>query len=100
SNATVLTIKAVANATQLSPLPQRFNASTYLTGSSDVVAHLVLAHQTQMHNLITLTNYKTRQALYSVVSRDKGGEAAADTPVPDGLRQQFERPAEALLRYL
>jgi hypothetical protein len=89
-----------ASATDLSPLPQRFDASTYLTGSSDVVAHLVLAHQTQMHNLITLTNYKTRQALYAVVSRDKGGEAAVDAPMPDGLRQQFERPAEALLRYL
>jgi hypothetical protein len=87
-------------ATQLAPLPQRFNASSYLTSSSDVVAHLVLAHQTQMHNLITLTNYKTRLALYSVVSHDKGGEAAADTPLPDSLRQQFERPAEQLLKYL
>ena len=89
-----------ANGSELAPLPQRFNAATYLTGTSDVVAHLVLAHQTQMHNLITLTNYKTRQALYSVVSRDKGGEAAADTPIPVDLRQQFERPAEQLLRYL
>jgi len=89
-----------ASESQLAPLPQRFNASAYLAGSSDVVAHLVLAHQTQMHNLITLTNYKTRQALYAVVSHDKGGEAAADTPLPDGLRQQFQRPAEQLLRYL
>ncbi|MFL6603549.1 MAG: hypothetical protein ACJ8R9_19790 [Steroidobacteraceae bacterium] len=87
-------------ATQLAPLPQRFDAASYLISSSDVVAHLVLAHQTQMHNLITLTNYKTRQSLYSVVSRDKGDEATAGTPVPDGLRQQFERPAEQLLRYL
>ena len=38
---------------------------TYLSPDSDVVAHLVLAHQTQMHNLITLTNYKTRLALYA-----------------------------------
>jgi hypothetical protein len=53
-----------------------FNASTYLSPDSDVVAHLVLAHQTQMHNLITLTNYKTR------------------------LAQPFQRPAEQLLRYL
>ncbi len=87
-------------ATQLTSLPQRFDASGYLAPSSDVVSHLVLAHQTQMHNLITLTNYKTRLALYSLVSRGTGGEAAADTPVPDSLRQQFERPAEQLLRYL
>jgi hypothetical protein len=100
ANAAVPAQKVSATETQLAPLPQRFNASSYLTNSSDVVAHLVLAHQTQMHNLITLTNYKTRQALYSVVSRDKAGESAADLAVPDGLRQQFERPAEQLLRYL
>lgn len=93
-------VPSSASDSQLAPLPQRFNASAYLTSTSDVVAHLVLAHQTQMHNLITLTNYKTRQALYSVISRDKGGEEAADTPLPDSLRQQFERPAEQLLRYL
>src|SRR5579862_1007338 len=39
--------------------------AAYLTGSSDIVAHLVLAHQTQMHNLITLTNYQTRLAIYA-----------------------------------
>lgn len=100
ANAAVPAQQVSATETELAPLPPRFNASSYLTNSSDVVAHLVLAHQTQMHNLITLTNYKTRQALYSVVSREKGGEAAADIAVPDGLRQQFERPAEQLLRYL
>lgn len=63
-------------AAQLAPLQPRFEASSYLTSSSDVVSHLVLAHQTQMHNLITLTNYKTR------------------------LTQPFEPPAEQLLRYL
>jgi hypothetical protein len=45
-------------------------------GSSDVVAHLVLAHQTQMHNLITQTNYQTR------------------------ISGRFEQPAEQLVRYL
>ena len=53
-----------------------FDKSWYLTDSSDVVAHLVLAHQTQMHNLITQTNYQTR------------------------LGKPFERPAEELVRYL
>jgi hypothetical protein len=45
-------------------------------GSSDVVAHLVLAHQTQMHNLITQTNYQTR------------------------ISGKFEQAAELLVRYL
>jgi hypothetical protein len=72
---------AASNA--LRAVPPAFTPSTYLSPGSDVVAHLVLAHQTQMHNLITLTNYKTRLALYSQTSPS-----------------QFQRPAEQLLRYL
>src|SRR5215467_6954976 len=34
-------------------LSKWIDPSAYLTGTSDIVAHLVLAHQTQMHNLIT-----------------------------------------------
>ena len=52
---------AGANVTDLSKF---FDVSKYLIPDSDIVAHLVLAHQTQMHNLITLTNYQTRLALY------------------------------------
>ena len=64
-------------------LPGHVDTVPYLSNYSDVVAHLVLAHQTQMHNLITLTNYRTRLALYA-----------------NGARMQFERPAEQLVRYL
>jgi hypothetical protein len=84
---------AGANLTDLS---KKFDTSTVLTGHSDVVAHLVLAHQTQLHNLITLTNYQTRIALY------KAG-LAADTKadsIPEAVRQQYQKPAEQLLRYL
>jgi hypothetical protein len=84
---------AGANVTDLS---KKFDTSVVLSGQSDVVAHLVLAHQTQMHNLITLTNYQTRIALY------KAG-LAADTKaasIPDEVRQQYQKPAEQLLRYL
>ena len=68
----------------------KLDASNYLTPYSDVVSHLVLAHQTQMHNLITQTNYQTRLAL------------AGATPgtVPDAVRARFEKPAEQLVRYL
>jgi hypothetical protein len=65
----------------------RFDTAAYLTRHSDVVAHLVLAHQTQMHNLITLTNYQTRLALHA-------------GPLSDEARKQYEGPAEELLRYL
>jgi hypothetical protein len=78
---------AGANITDLS---KWIEPAAYLTGSSDIVAHLVLGHQTQMHNLITLTNYRTRLALY----------AAGANPLSDDQRKQYEKPAEELLRYL
>jgi hypothetical protein len=103
------------SARKLAPLvgQQSYQAADYLVPGSDAVALLVLAHQTQMHNLITLTNYKTRIALYNLskqtadvptaaakavaVSQDAAGAGAA---LPDAVRRQFERPAEQLLRYL
>ena len=42
-----------AASTKLVSLSNSFDSSAYLIPDSDVVAHLVLAHQTQMHNLIT-----------------------------------------------
>jgi hypothetical protein len=44
-------------------LDQRVDRDKYLTGHSDIVALLVLEHQTRMHNLITNANFETRVAL-------------------------------------
>ena len=63
------------------------------------MAHLVLAHQTQMHNLITLTNYQTRLALYADEARNKAANLPAGT-ISEAARLQFQRPAEQLVRYL
>jgi hypothetical protein len=69
-------------------LGDRFDIKQYLTGSSDIVALLVLAHQTQMHNWITLTTYQTRIAL-------------ADPKLsPDDVQEKLQAPAEQLVRYL
>jgi hypothetical protein len=85
---------------KLIALHRAFDPNAYLTTDSDLVAHLVLAHQTQMHNLITLTNYKTRLTLFAAAKRNQGAGLPDDTPLSDSDRQQFERPAEQLLRYL
>jgi hypothetical protein len=80
-----------------------FDAASYLAPGSDAVALLVLAHQTQMHNLVTLVNYRTRIALHTLATRNGSAGAtdtAAATDIPDELRGQYERPAEQLLRYL
>jgi hypothetical protein len=80
----------------LTDLTKKFDTSLVLSGRSDVVAHLVLAHQTQMHNLITLTNYQTRIALYKA-----GLPANAKVEsIPDDVKQQYQKPAEQLVRYL
>jgi hypothetical protein len=80
-------------------LSGRFDRSFYLTGDSDVVAHLVLAHQTQMHNLITLTNYKTRLTLYAEAAKNKAAGLPAGM-LSDAAKEKYQRPAEELLRYL
>jgi len=77
-------------------LSKNFDTALVLTGESDIVAHLVLAHQTQMHNLITLTNYQTRIALYKA-GLPADTKAAA---IPEAVRVQYEKPAEQLVRYL
>ena len=44
-------------------LKQFFDKSGYLAGTSDIVALLVLEHQTHMHNFITRLNYEATIAL-------------------------------------
>jgi len=88
---------AGANVTDLS---KKFDTSTLLSGQSDIVAHLVLAHQTQMHNLITLTNYQTRIALYKAGLAPSVQEVTRADAIPDVVRQQYQKPAEQLVRYL
>lgn len=49
------------NVTDLSKL---FDTTAYLTPHSDIVALLVLEHQTEAHNLLTRASFATRQALH------------------------------------
>jgi hypothetical protein len=80
-------------------LSERFDTSPYLTPHSDIVAQLVQAHQTQMHNLITLTNYETRIALYEEAARNRAAGRSSDT-LSSEARARIEKPAEELVRYL
>jgi len=83
----------------LSDLSSRIDTSLYLTPHSDIVAQLVQAHQTQMHNLITLTNYQTRLALYEEAAKNRATGLAEGT-LSDAARARIEGPAEQLVRYL
>jgi hypothetical protein len=53
-----------------------------------------------MHNLITQTNYQTRLALYADETKRKAGKLPDDGTISDAARQQFQKPAEQLVRYL
>ena len=83
----------------LASLAGRFESSAYLTDTSDIVALMVLAHQTQMHNLITATNYQTRLALFAEQKRNLALGLPPET-ISDNARKQWEAPAEQLIRYL
>ena len=88
---------------QLSPLGEKpFDAAAYLAPGSDQVALLVLTHQAQMHNLVTLTNYQTRLALFALAKNPTpeaiadatgSGQSAGSHPAPD---QEAGRPTAAL----
>ena len=52
---------AGANLTDLS---KRLELKNYLAAHSDLVALMVLEHQTHVHNLITAANYQAQRALY------------------------------------
>ncbi len=91
--------EAAKAAPQLKPIDPPFDRAAYLNPGSDQVALLVLAHQTQMHNLITLTNYQTRLALHALGRGSDGAPPDLDA-LPEAARAQIERPAEQLLRYM
>jgi hypothetical protein len=92
-----LDVEAGANLTDPSG---RFDASSYLGGGhSDIVAHLVLAHQVEVHNLITRANYQTRLAV-----RDSDAiNAALHAPggeLTDSARRRIHNAGERLMRCL
>lgn len=101
-NANVLADQQSAAARpELGPIGKPFDPAAYLTGTSEGVAMLVLGHQTQMHNLITLTNYQTRLALHD--AGQDGLAQASNLPLdalPTVTQDKIRKPAELLLRYL
>ena len=85
-----------ANITDLSRL---FRVEPYLEPNSDLVALMVLEHQSQMHNLITSGSYDCRHAVHyqKIMNR------ALDRPVgyeTGSTRNRVVSAGDKLLRYL
>jgi len=93
---TVLDREAGANVLDLSKL---FNVKPYLSPHSDLVALMVLEHQTKMHNIMTRAGYEVRSALQldaemKKMLGEKGGELG------ESAQRRVDRAAEILARYL
>lgn len=85
-----------ANVTDLS---SRFDVEPYLTSHSDIVALMVLEHQTQMQNLITAASYENRRAVH----HDGIMNAALNRPGDyrsDSTGRRIKAAGDKLLRYL
>ena len=75
------------------------NTKPYLQTSSDVVALMVLEHQTQMQNFITLGNYETRQALHYDGVMNKALDRRDDFR-SDSAKRRIEAATTKLVDYL
>jgi hypothetical protein len=91
-----LDTEAGANVVDLS---DRFNTAPYLAKHSDIVALMVLEHQTQMQNWITATNYQARIALYHEAGMNQALGRPAEAVSPQTERR-FKSAADHLLKYL
>lgn len=83
----------------LRSLDEAISTDAYLTPHSDIVALMVLEHQTQMHNAIAAANYETRQALHQsyeineLLGRERGH-------ISESAERRIHASAERVLKYL
>ncbi|MCA9228984.1 MAG: hypothetical protein KDA47_25380, partial [Planctomycetales bacterium] len=80
-------------------LSDRFRTSPYLTPHSDIVALMVLEHQSQMHNALTFASYETRSALHY----DQVMNEALDRPADhqsESTDRRIAAAGERILRHL
>jgi len=83
----------------LSSLQDRFDATQHLSPHSDIVALMVLGHQTRMHNLIARARLETEKALaYQAATARAFGEISEHLAAL--TKRRVEQPAEELVRYL
>lgn len=80
-------------------LGDRFDTSEYLAPHSDIVALMVLEHQTDAHNYITRANFVTRQALHYQEALNKELKEP-EGHVWDSTKSRLKSASEPLLEYL
>lgn len=80
-------------------LAGRFDSSRYLSPHSDIVALMVLEHQTGAHNYLTRANFLTRQAMHyqQALNREMGEPA---DHLWDSTKSRIKSACEPLVEYL
>jgi len=85
-------------------LSDRFDGRRYLTPHSDLVALMVMEHQSQMHNFLTRARYETVLALDD---EDAAGDASSGNASPqrleslsDAAKLRIEKAGDQLVEYL
>ena len=80
-------------------LSEYFRTESYLTPHSDIVALMVMEHQTQMHNAIAAATYETRQALHQSFQMNE----LLDRPtghISEIAHRRIESVADKVVHYL
>ena len=80
-------------------LGSRIDTAAYLTPHSDIVALMVLEHQTEMHNRITAANFQTRSALYQEASLDEAFERSTEE-LSESTLSRIANAGDRLLEYM
>lgn len=92
-------IFAASDSDDLGSVADKFADERYLSPHSDIVALMVLQHQTQMHNAITFANFETRRALHQSYSMNK----ILDRPdglISDSAGRRINAAAEKVVQQL
>jgi len=91
-----LDVEAGANITDLSKLTR---TDLYLSSHSDIVALMVLEHQSEMHNHITFASYETRLANHHGDVMNRALERSEDY-VSESTRRRIDSASENLVEYM
>jgi hypothetical protein len=83
----------------ITDLNDRFKTKAYLTPHSDIVALMVLEHQTEMQNLIGRANLLTRTALFEEASINQALGRPPDYR-SDSTTSRINSAGEALVKYM
>jgi len=83
----------------LDALPEISRPKSHLEPTSDIVALMLLEHQTQFHNRVTAASWTTRQALHHQAEMNKLFDRPAEYR-SDSTNRRIKSAAEDLVKYL